>query len=191
MDAMASQITSVSIVYSSVCSGADHRKHLSSVSLAFGIVRGIHRGRLIPRTNGQWRGKCFHLMTSWLMSISFVSGKCLQHVNPSLLWTSSLAGTTWRLLLHDRRSEFRRGFVGCGRATIPAVCGGAQGHGFRFRDWLHTGQHRRSVTVEHIGWIAWTVMSEGGKVGKATKTKQNNSKACVTALVRCHCGPFF
>ena len=41
MNMMASQITSVSIVYSTVCSGADQRKHQSSASLAF--VRGIHR----------------------------------------------------------------------------------------------------------------------------------------------------
>ena len=41
MSTVASQITSVSIVYSTVCSGADQRKHQSSASLAF--VRGIHR----------------------------------------------------------------------------------------------------------------------------------------------------
>ena len=41
MSAMASQITSVSMVRSTVCSGADQRKHQSSASLAF--VRGIHR----------------------------------------------------------------------------------------------------------------------------------------------------
>ena len=35
MSAMASQITSLTIVYSSVCSGADQRKHQSSASLAF------------------------------------------------------------------------------------------------------------------------------------------------------------
>ena len=39
--AMASQITSLTIVYSTVYSGADQRKHQSSASLAF--VRGIHR----------------------------------------------------------------------------------------------------------------------------------------------------
>ena len=38
---MASQITSLTIVYSTVYSGADQRKHKSSASLAF--VRGIHR----------------------------------------------------------------------------------------------------------------------------------------------------
>ena len=39
---MASQITSLTIVYSAVYSGADQRKHQSSASLAF--VWGIPRG---------------------------------------------------------------------------------------------------------------------------------------------------
>ena len=39
--AMASQITGVSIVYSTVCLGADQRKRQNSASLAF--LRGIHR----------------------------------------------------------------------------------------------------------------------------------------------------
>ena len=42
VDMMASQITSLVIVYLTVYSGADQRKHQSSASLAF--VRGIHRG---------------------------------------------------------------------------------------------------------------------------------------------------
>ena len=43
-------------------SDADQRKHQSSASLAF--VWGI------PRTNGQLRGKCFHLMTSsWILNV--------------------------------------------------------------------------------------------------------------------------
>ena len=42
MGAMASQITSLSSVNSSVYSGADQSKHQSSAPLAF--VRGIHRG---------------------------------------------------------------------------------------------------------------------------------------------------
>ena len=62
MGATASQITSLTIVYSTAYSGAYQRKHQSSASLAF--VRGIHRYRWIPHTKDQWRGKCFHLMTS-------------------------------------------------------------------------------------------------------------------------------
>ena len=42
MGAIVSQITSLTIVYSMVYSGADQRKHESSASLAF--VQGIHRG---------------------------------------------------------------------------------------------------------------------------------------------------
>ena len=42
MGAIASQITSLTIVYSTVYSGTDQRKHESSASLA--LVRGIHRG---------------------------------------------------------------------------------------------------------------------------------------------------
>ena len=42
MDSIASQITSLTIVYSNVYSGADQSKHQSSASLAF--VWGIHRG---------------------------------------------------------------------------------------------------------------------------------------------------
>ena len=42
MGAIASQITSLTIVYSTLYADADQRKHQSSASLAF--VRGIHRG---------------------------------------------------------------------------------------------------------------------------------------------------
>ena len=42
MGSTASQITSLTIVYSAVYLGADQRKYQSSASLAF--VRGIHRG---------------------------------------------------------------------------------------------------------------------------------------------------
>ena len=62
MTTIASQITSLTVVYTTVYWDADQRRHQSSASLAF--VWGIHRDRWIPRTNGQLRGKCFHLMTS-------------------------------------------------------------------------------------------------------------------------------
>ena len=42
MDTVASQITSLTIVYSTVYLDADQKKHQCSASLAF--VRGIHRG---------------------------------------------------------------------------------------------------------------------------------------------------
>ena len=80
MGTIASQITSITIVYSIVYSNADQRKHQSSASLDF--VRWIHRGPVNSRTNGQLRGKCFHLMTSSCairssaLVISAIKDKC-------------------------------------------------------------------------------------------------------------------
>ena len=54
---MASQITSVSIIYSAVYSDADQRKHRSSWSLAF--VRGIHRYPVNSPYKGLLTGKMF------------------------------------------------------------------------------------------------------------------------------------
>ena len=51
MDSMASKITSLTIVYSTVYSGADQRKHWSSASLAF--VREIHRWPVNSPLKGQ------------------------------------------------------------------------------------------------------------------------------------------
>ena len=63
MGAMASQITSLTIVYSIVYSGTDQRKNIKAPRHwpLYGEFTG---DRWIPRTNGQLRGKCFHLMTS-------------------------------------------------------------------------------------------------------------------------------
>ena len=62
LGAMASQITSLTIVYSTVYSGADQRKHQSSASLAF--VWGIHRSPVNSPHKGPVTRKMFHLMTS-------------------------------------------------------------------------------------------------------------------------------
>ena len=62
MSAMASQITSLTIVYLTVSSGVNHRKHQSSASLAF--VRGIHRWPVSSSHRGPVTRKSFHLMTS-------------------------------------------------------------------------------------------------------------------------------
>ena len=45
-------------------SDADQRKHQSSASRHWPLCREFTGDRWIPRTNGQLRGKCFHLMTS-------------------------------------------------------------------------------------------------------------------------------
>ena len=57
MSAMASQITSLTVVCSNVYSGADQTKHQSSASLAF--VRGIHRWRVNSPHKGPVTRKMF------------------------------------------------------------------------------------------------------------------------------------
>ena len=67
MDTMASQITSLAIVYSTGYSGADQRKHQSSAWLA--------GERWIPRTKGQL---CYLITSSWftlLYIVDFVTGR--------------------------------------------------------------------------------------------------------------------
>ena len=62
MGAIASQITSLTIVYLTIYSGADQRKHQSSASLAF--VRGIPRWSVNSPHKWPVTRKCFHMMTS-------------------------------------------------------------------------------------------------------------------------------
>ena len=62
MGAIASQITSLTIVYSIVYSDADQRN--IKAPRHWPLYGEFTGDRWIPRTNGQLRGKCFHLMTS-------------------------------------------------------------------------------------------------------------------------------
>ena len=57
MNTMASQITRLTIVYSTVYLGVDQRKHQSFASLAF--VRGIHRGPVNSPHKGPVTRKMF------------------------------------------------------------------------------------------------------------------------------------
>ena len=66
--AIASQITSLTIVYSSVYSVADKKKNIK-FPRHWPLCREFTGDRWIPRINGQLRGKCFHLMTSsWCLN---------------------------------------------------------------------------------------------------------------------------
>ena len=80
MSAMVSQISGISIICSTVCSGADQRKHQSCASMAF--VRGIHR----------WRWRWFPL--TWKM---FPFDDVIMHV-----WAKTRSNNYW----HCERSLF-------------------------------------------------------------------------------------
>ena len=91
------------------------RSKKSSASLAF--VRGIHRDRWIPRTKGQLRGKCFHLMTS---SWSEVILGLYSLKGPSsylkISWSFEAARSVFRLYNHSeiwpapRQQRYRDAF---------------------------------------------------------------------------------
>ena len=75
MNTMASQITGLTIVYSTVYSGANQRKHQSFVSLAF--VKGIHRWHLNSPHKGQVMRKMLpfgDVIIGWDESLNFVLG---------------------------------------------------------------------------------------------------------------------
>ena len=86
MGAMASQITSLTIVYFTVYSSA-HKK--IKAPRHWSLCGEFTGDRWIPRTNGQLRGKCFHLMTSPYYLQGFLV--CL--VGPSLLDLQITANT--------------------------------------------------------------------------------------------------
>ena len=83
MTAMASQITSLTIVYSTVYSGADQRIHQSSASLAF--VPGIYRWPVNSPHKGPVRRKRFPLVDVIMdfIMLSIVTRRCY-------LWPSDL-----------------------------------------------------------------------------------------------------
>ena len=66
MNEIASQFTSLTIVYSTVYSGADQRKYQSSASPAF--VRGIHRWPVSSPHKRPVTRKCLQLMTPSLLA---------------------------------------------------------------------------------------------------------------------------
>ena len=86
--AMVSQITSLTIVYSTFYSVSDQSKHQCSASLAF--VRGIHRWPVNSPHKRPVTRKCFHLMTS-----SWVPGRCGSNfksvVSQPMLWINFMS----------------------------------------------------------------------------------------------------
>ena len=79
MGSMASQITSLTIVYSAVYSGAEQRKHQSSASLAF--VWGIHRGPV----NSPHKWPVTRKMIPF-DDVIMKSGVCSVAVSAEMLW---------------------------------------------------------------------------------------------------------
>ena len=94
---MASQITSLTIVYSTIYSGADQKRHQSSASLAF--MRGIHRWPVNSLHKGPETRKMFPFDDIIIKSVFQKIGSYhllykhifnhLVRLTASLTWTSS------------------------------------------------------------------------------------------------------
>ena len=139
MRATASQITGVSIVYPTVGSGTDERKHQSSVSLAF--VRGIDRWPVNSSHKRPVMRKMFpsiwwrhHEENSWPLwfdnTIDFRKGSALA-CNPTPCFISSpLQRIALYFSWHSRLIEnyglngrnVRPVVSDATRASLPAVC---------------------------------------------------------------------
>ena len=91
MSAMASQIASLTIVYSTVYSGADKKKHQSSASLVF--VRGIHRWPV----NSPHKGPVTRKTLPFDDVIMYVMIFCTltHHTLPATLLMKWYEGTYW------------------------------------------------------------------------------------------------
>ena len=94
MSAMASQITSLIIVYSTVYSGAELRKHQSAASLAFGW--GIHRWpvNFLHKGPVTWNMFLFDdvIMKSWNCEISTGYSKKIMCISIVHRWKAGLGG---------------------------------------------------------------------------------------------------
>ena len=92
MSAMASQITSLTIVYSTSYSGAAQIKENIEAPRHWSLWGEFTGDRWIPRTNGQKRRQCFHLMTSsWYNSNSHGATYMTFHLNGIHKYNESMA----------------------------------------------------------------------------------------------------
>ena len=103
MSAIASQITSLTIVYSIAYSDADQRKHQSSASLAF--VRGIHRGPVNSPHKRPVTRKMFPFDDVIMCEMWGMLSKDISSINDDIMgWTRCpyywpfVRGTTRRIL---------------------------------------------------------------------------------------------
>ena len=127
MSTMATQITSLTIVYSSVYSDTDQRKHQSSASLAF--VRGIHRWPVNSPHKGPVTRKMFPfdevimwrsclIWSSWVTILSpLTAPKIIVHITrcPQIPRGNLRASSAW---ISNYITETT---VGCNYWSMPDV----------------------------------------------------------------------
>ena len=96
MGMIAYQITSLTIVFSTVYSDADQRKHQSSASLAF--VRGIHRGLVNSPHKWPVTRKMFQFMTSCYRQ---TQSHLLYHIHHLWYFYSFIQLFYWKIMIFE------------------------------------------------------------------------------------------
>ena len=128
MSAIASQITGLTIVYSTIYSGADQRKHQSSASLAF--VWGIHRWPVNSPHKGPVTWKMFpfdDVIYEWRLQQSrgkpgLGCDKSWQKLtNPAQAHNDTSKGTTRHTTMLIMPGEYHK-------ERAQKVCGQSRGH---------------------------------------------------------------
>ena len=116
MSTMASKITGVSIVYSTVCSRADLRKYQSSAALAF--VSGIHRGLMNSHHKGPVTWKTFPFDDPIMLSFStnffacnVTEGNLVFFTNVPSLFSNNKCRLLLRLIIRNGWCEIYQYFV--------------------------------------------------------------------------------
>ena len=95
MNVMTSQVAGLTIVYSTVYSGADERKHQNSLSLAF--VRGIHRSPMNSPHKGPVTRKMFpfdDVIMHWVSMHLVVTVKCM--IVRTQTWAHQMLLRSWK-----------------------------------------------------------------------------------------------
>ena len=116
---VASQITSLTIVYSTVYSDADQRKHQSSASLA--VVRGIHRGPV----NSPYKWQVTRIMFP-ILRVTMLGNKLDAHVGT--FDNDEKASTGIRFVIYGILSLLTSSLIKCGAIRIIA------GHSDKMKD---------------------------------------------------------
>ena len=139
MGTMASQITSLTIVYSAVYSGADQTKHQRSMSLAF--ERGIHRGPVNSPHKWPVTRKIFPFDDVIMIDLDY---NMLQNRRRTIIWTcTGLVCWCIFVLLRFRCSLIIRMFY---RTIVSA------NNGFTLKSclWYLSHGHRRGHSVHAL-----------------------------------------
>ena len=150
MGAIASQITSLTIVYSTVYSDADQRKHQSSASLAF--VWGIHRGPVNSPHKWPVTRKIFpfdDVIILWV-GVELATGHCRNQRLLRLVTHKCISRPQWVNLLLPKVDTWLRRYL----PTLAPVR--RQTTSRTNVDWLPIGSLETNCEI----WIRWQTFSK-------------------------------